>query len=61
MNLVLDSLRRTKQFMKINKYLHEILLIGQEYFWSVILVETLCRQKYDAAGVAAAPGQCATL
>ena len=47
--------------MKINKYLHEILLIGQEYFWSVILVETLCRQKYDAAGVAAAPGQCATL
>ena len=51
--------------MKIKKYLHtilhEILLVGQDYFWGVFLVETLCRQKYDAAGVAAAPGQCATL
>lgn len=46
--------------MKIKKYLHEILLIEQDYFRDLFLVKTLCWQKYDAARVAA-PGQCGTL
>ena len=30
------------QFMKIKKYLHEILLIEQDYFRDLFLVKTLC-------------------
>ena len=48
------------QFMKIKKYLHEILLIEQDYFRDLFLVKPLGRQKYDTARVAA-PGQCGTL